>query len=62
MTARAPVVFLCTVEVDVGGEDTCIGGQGGWSILALLIGSGLIKLNNFLFREISNVVHGELLS
>jgi hypothetical protein len=39
VTARAPVVNLATVQVDVRREKTSIGGKRGRSVLTLLIGT-----------------------
>ena len=62
MTARAPVVRLAAVQVDVSGEDTSVGRHTWGSVLALLVGARLSEFNNPLSREVGHIVTCKLLA
>ena len=60
VTARTPVINLATMEVHVSREETSKGGKRGRTVFAFFIWSRLIKHDNLLQREISNIIHCDL--
>lgn len=60
VTTRTPVIYLSSVEIDVGWEDTSIRRHRRRSISSFFIWAWFSKLDNLLFREICYIIHGDL--
>ena len=61
-TARAPIIWLSSLQVHVSWEDSSIDWHTGRSISALLIWSTLAQINSFLGREISHIIQWSIWS
>ena len=57
VTARAPIVRFASVQEHVGWEDTSVGGHARWLVAAFLVWSRFSKVDDFLLREVSHIVH-----
>ena len=60
MSAWTPIIDLSSVQVHMSREDSSECGHGGRSILSFFIAPGLSERRDFLFREVSDIVHGDL--
>ena len=59
MAASAPVIALASVKVDVSREDSTKSWDARGSVLSFFIGTGFRERNNFLLREVSDIVHAD---
>ena len=57
VATTAPIIWFRSVQVDMGGVDTCKCWKTWWSVLTLLVWSALGKRNDLLLWEICHVIH-----
>ena len=57
MAAGAPVVLLASMQIDVGGKDSCVSWHGWRAVSSFFIGPAFWQRHNVLLRKISDIVH-----